>query len=211
MNRAGGNDSPSNRSSFGELLAAARAGSDAARNDLFAQVQTYLLFVAGQVRNPGLSPKAGASDIVQQTLGYAAEEFDQFRGDSEQQFRGWLRQILIHKNHELIRRYRSLRRDAAKEQRLQADDSASAVRIEPIDPQRTPFSSVLAKEQADAIARSLEKLPPEMRLVVQLRNWERLQFNEIAIRMGTTTASAAKLWYRALIELERLYGKGKDE
>jgi RNA polymerase sigma factor (sigma-70 family) len=75
----------------------------------------------------------------------------------------------------------------------------------------TPSGEVMAKENFAGVQNILEKLPPEMRQVVQLRNWEQLQFNEIAAQMGISLSQAAKLWYNALIELQRLHSDMENE
>lgn len=198
---------PSDESSpFLDLLAAARAGDVAARNELFVQFQTYLNFVAQQVQQPELMAKAGASDIVQQTLLQATEEFENFRGQSAEQFRGWLRQILINEARTLGRRYHARRRNAQIELPLVTTDSTDSPRELP-DSQLTPSSEAMAREQALWIQNCLEKLPEEMRQVIRMRNWDKLQFHEIAEHLGISTSSAAKLWYRALIELQRLHAE----
>ena len=162
---------------------------------------------AEQQRNPQLSAKAGASDIVQQTLLNAAEEFQSFRGTTLEQFRGWLRQILINEIRGLNRRFTARRRNVAQELELDRLDSGSQFGgvTELADDLLTPSRQLLAEEESEALKSAKEKLPAEMRQVIQLRNWERLQFHEIAERMGISLSSAAKLWYRALVELQRLH------
>ncbi|MEQ1903693.1 MAG: sigma-70 family RNA polymerase sigma factor [Pirellulaceae bacterium] len=194
-------------SDFDQLLAKAREGSPAARNELFAHVQRYLAFIANQNHNPQLSAKAGASDIVQQTMLHAAEELDSFRGSSAEQFRGWLRQILVNEARGLNRHFGAQRRNASQEVEIRTGDSSNAAPFELADSMLTPSAEIMAKENSVGIQALLEKLSPEMRQVVQLRNWEQLQFNEIAEHMGITLSQAAKLWYNALIELQRLHSE----
>ena len=203
-------DNPENDcqdSDFDQLLAKAREGSSAARNELFTHIQRYLAFIANQNQNPQLSAKAGVSDIVQQTMLHAAEELDSFRGTSAEQFRGWLRQILINEARGLNRRYSAQRRNATQEVEIKTGDSSNAAQFELVDSILTPSAEIMAKENSAGIQEILGKLSPEMRQVVQLRNWEQLQFNEIAVHMGITLNQAAKLWYSALIELQRLHSE----
>jgi RNA polymerase sigma-70 factor (ECF subfamily) len=195
------------KKAFEELLIDARRGSVEAKNELFIQLQTYLTFVAKQARNPNLAAKAGASDIVQQTLLTATQAFDQFRGDTEEQFRGWLRQILINQTNDQHRYFAARRRDARQEHYFQKGDSTAVNLQEPVDLQLTPCSEAIAAERSAAIQGCLEKMPSDLQQVLRLRNWEKLSFREIAGRIGVTTSVAAKLWYRALVELQRLYDK----
>ncbi len=203
------NENRNGKKPFGDLLFDARHGSVQAKNELFVQVQTYLTFVAMQKQNPKLSAKAGASDIVQQSLLLATEEFDQFRGDTEEQFLGWLRQIVVNQTSDQHRHFTAKRRDARQERHFQNGDSTGLNLAEPFDLQLTPCSEAMATERTDAIQRCLEKLSAELRQVLRLRNWDKLPFREIGQRMGVSTSVAAKLWYRALVEIQRSYDKGE--
>lgn len=208
MNESASSDGNTNE--LEQLLGEALAGSTSAKNELFGQLQNYLTYIAQQHQSSKLAAKAGASDIVQQTLMHAAEDFSSFRGSTAEQFRGWLRQILVNEARELNRRFTAQRRSVSQEQNLApAVTDSQPWGGDPADSLLTPCSEAMAKEQAQGIMKSLEKLPEEMRLVIQLRNWERLQFNEIAERMGISLSSAAKLWYRALAELQRLHSESE--
>ncbi len=193
------------------MLANARAGSESARNELFRQIQNYLGFVAGQLHNRALAGKFGVSDIVQQTMMCAAQELDGFRGTTVEEFRSWLRQILVNKVRDNNRHFASKRRNVAQEIALDRSQSGNRVAIEIADSTATTSVEMAAGEDSSKIRKILEKMPDDMRLVVQWRNWEGLQFNEIATRMGISLSKAAKLWYNALIELERLHAEMNDD
>lgn len=189
---------------FSQLLQHARLGSIEARNELFTQIRAYLTFVAVQEHHPRRGAKGSVSDIVQQTLLSATQEFQQFQGDSEYQFRHWLRRILLNLSNDHYRYVTAKRRDVRLEQPLATGDSTTLC-VQPIDPHLTPCSEALSSEQIAVIQRSMAKLPSDLRQVLYLRNWERLSFSEIAAKIGVTTSVAAKLWYRALVELKQVY------
>ena len=196
---------------FDQLLANARAGSESARNELFRQIQNYLGYVAGQHHNSTLAGKFGVSDVVQQTMLSATEDFHGFRGKTADEFRSWLRQILINKVRDNNRYFASKRRNAAQEITLNRSQSGNRAAIDIADSAVTPSVEMAFHEDSNQIRRILEKMPDDMRLVVQWRNWDGLQFNEIAERMGISLSKAAKLWYNALIELERLHAEMTDD
>ena len=54
----------------------------------------YLRLLAGLQLHPRLRGQLDPSDIVQQTLLKAHEKHEQYRGNSDQELRGWLRSIL---------------------------------------------------------------------------------------------------------------------
>jgi RNA polymerase sigma-70 factor (ECF subfamily) len=192
------------------LLVEAKAGSASARNELFARFQQYLAYLAQQHQNPRLTAKLGASDIIQQTLFQAAGQFDDFRGTTVEQFRGWLRQILVNEARGLNRRFGAQRRSAGREFSLEPEDSSSSYFSQFVDEMLTPSSEAMARERALAVQTALEKLPAELRQVIRLRNWEKLQFREIGERMNVSTSSAAKLWYKALVELQRIHAEQSE-
>ena len=57
----------------------------------------------------------------------------------------------------------------------------------------------------------MEQLPDNYRQVIEMRNWEKMQFSEIAAKLDISVSSAAKLWYRALAELKRQYVQRNDQ
>jgi RNA polymerase sigma-70 factor (ECF subfamily) len=169
-----------------------------------------LAYLAQQHQNPRLTAKLGASDIIQQTLFQAAGQFDDFRGTTVEQFRGWLRQILVNEARGLNRRFGAQRRSAGREFSLEPEDSSSSYFSQFVDEMLTPSSEAMARERALAVQTALEKLPAELRQVIRLRNWEKLQFREIGERMNVSTSSAAKLWYKALVELQRIHAEQSE-
>ena len=88
------------------LLAAARGGSHEVLGQVLNACRGYLLLIAGQELDPRLRAKGGASDVVQQTFLDAQRAFDRFAGDSDEELRAWLRQVLRHNLADFTRRYR---------------------------------------------------------------------------------------------------------
>jgi RNA polymerase sigma-70 factor (ECF subfamily) len=61
------------------------------------------------------------------------------------------------------------------------------------------------------LAAALDRLPPDYREVVILRNLEELSFPDVATRMGKTVDSVQKLWVRALASLRRMMVESEFE
>src|SRR5262249_59741442 len=93
-------------------LPAARAGSRAALGQALESFRDYLLLIAERELAPDLRAKGGASDLVQETFLEAQRDFADFRGDTEAEFRAWLRRLLLHNVANFARHYR----DTAKRQ-----------------------------------------------------------------------------------------------
>src|ERR1700751_3723750 len=89
-----------------EWLPGARAGSPEALGQLLEACRGYLLLIAQREIDPDLRAKGGASDLVQQTFLEAQRDFADFRGETEAELLGWLRQILLHNLASFARKFR---------------------------------------------------------------------------------------------------------
>ena len=75
----------------------------------------------------------------------------------------------------------------------------------------SPSSLVAAAEQDAALRQALEQLPEDYRQVVGWRNYERLPFEEIGVRLGRSAGAARKLWIRAVERLQELLDASHEE
>jgi len=182
-----------------QSLADARAGSPEALGHALQAHRRYLLLVAEKELAPDLRAKGGASDLVQETFVEAQRDFRQFRGESGDEFRGWLRRILLHNLGAFTRRYRDCgMRDVGREVGLLADGSNGG----PVDGlaagSATPSAVAMAHEQSLALQGALGRLPDDYGRVVRLRYDDKLTFEQIGQEMGRSPEAARKLWARAM-------------
>jgi RNA polymerase sigma-70 factor (ECF subfamily) len=180
-----------------ELVASARQGSAQALGEVLQTFRGYLLAIAERELDPELRAKGGASDLVQDTFLKAHGQFASFRGETEAEWRGWLRQILRHNLADFTRGFReSAKRCVDREVGLPGADSSGAADVP--GEGTSPSMQVLALEQAAQLERALAELPEEQRRVIQYRYQEQRSFEEIAGLMRVTTNVARKLWLRAI-------------
>src|SRR5262249_21935157 len=105
-----------------QWLAGARGGSPEALGRVLEACRGYLLLVAERELAPDLRAKGGASDLVQETFLEAQRDFADFRGDTEAEFRAWLRRLLLHNVANFARHFRdTAQRQAARERPLPAE------------------------------------------------------------------------------------------
>jgi RNA polymerase sigma-70 factor (ECF subfamily) len=185
-----------------QSLSAARAGSREALGEALEACRAYLLMIANRQLDPDLKAKGGASDLVQETFLDAQRDFTQFQGDSADELRAWLRQMLLHNLASFARRYRATdKRCLAREVPLDTGDSARPG-PEPVADTPSPSGATMADEEQQALQRALEKLPEDYRQVIRLRNQEGRSFAEAAELMQRSENAVRKLWVRAVERLQ---------
>jgi RNA polymerase sigma-70 factor (ECF subfamily) len=188
---------------FEGLLAEARVGSAQALGQVLEACRGYLVLVAGRQLDPDLRAKGGASDLVQETFLEAHRDFGRFAGTGETELLAWLRQILLNNLANFTRRYLATdKRAVARETTLKSDHSSEA-RPEPAAPTPSPSGEAMAREEAQALQRALERLPEDYRRVVQLRYQEERSFEEIGQLIDRSPEAARKLWARAMERLRQ--------
>jgi RNA polymerase sigma-70 factor (ECF subfamily) len=167
--------------------------------DRFAQAledcRQFLLSVANAEMPGHLTPKGGASDIVQETLAAAYLVRDRFRGRTLAELRAWLKGILAHELATFRRHYRASCRDARREVPIGAADGPATA--------TGPIDELLRVERARAVAAAVARLPADAREVLVLRIELRLGFREIGDRLGRTEEAARKAFDRALHRLRQ--------
>ena len=84
---------------FLDLLARARDGESDALGELLKWYFSYLTILATTQLDQRLRRRINPSDLVQETMLAAHRDFGDFRGTSQNELLGWLRQILIHTLH----------------------------------------------------------------------------------------------------------------
>jgi RNA polymerase sigma-70 factor (ECF subfamily) len=183
-------------------LPAARGGSREALGEVLAACRQYLLWVARRHLDRDLQPKAGASDLVQETLLEAHRDFSQFRGESDAELLAWLRRLLRNNIANFVRHHKSAKRGAGREVPLADTGDVAAAGPRPEAP----------VEQADelaAFARLSERLPPDSRRVITL--WfEGRSFAEIGVESGRSPNAVRMVWMRAVEKLKWLAGAETD-
>ena len=190
-----------------QWLASAQAGSREALGKILETFRAYLLLVADREMGPELRAKGGASDLVQETFLEAQRDFGQFHGASVEELRAWLRRLLLNNVANFTRHYRQrAKREVGREVPLEAGGSSHERGDGLAADMLSPSGQAVAHEQAEALARAVQRLPPDYRQVLALRHEEQLTFEEIGQRMQRTANAARMLWLRAVERLQKEMG-----
>lgn len=146
-----------------------------------------------------VAAKVAPSDVVQETLLEAHADVDRFRGETREELLAWLRQILRHNLLNVSRRYRdTASRQIARETKLSNGSSSGEAMPKLADPWPGPGSEVIQNEDEQQLLAALTRLPEKHRVVIELRNRDRLSFTQIGAQTGCSPEAARKTWARAI-------------
>lgn len=200
----------SDESSFAQRLRAARSGSRDALGELTDQFRNYLLVVAQQRLGSHLHSKLGASDLVQETFVDAQRKFQQFRGQSRNEWLAWLQCILRTQLMAAVDRYaETAKRDVSREISLDLEDlhgPAQGVSA----PEVPPDEWARRADEAARVQRALGQLPEDYRRVIVLRSIEERSLAEVARLMERSEGAVRKLWSRAVDRLGEIMESSDD-
>jgi RNA polymerase sigma-70 factor (ECF subfamily) len=184
-------------------LRAARGGAAEALIRLLEGCRPYLLLVANEELDSGLRPKVGASDLVQDSVVEARQDFAHFRGRTPADLLAWLRGILCHNLADARRRYQEAGgRQLCREESLDAGHAA-ALRAQLVADTPAPPEWAAAREQEAALEAALARLPADYRRVLALRYDEGRSFAEVGAALGRSEGAAKMLWQRAVRRLRQ--------
>ena len=196
--------------SFVQRLRSART-CDSDLGQLLQSCRDYLLLVANKELPPDVRQKVAPSDLVQETFVEAQMSFAGFANGSSDEFRAWLRQILVNNVADAIRRYRhAQKRETHRE--LPLDAAVVVDKILPGIPSReeTPSKTAQVNELRKRVAGAMDKLSTDYRSIIELRNFEQRTFVEIGRMMNRSPDAARMLWGRAIRKLAAAMGPDHD-
>jgi RNA polymerase sigma-70 factor, ECF subfamily len=162
--------------------------------------RSYLRLIARLHIPAPLKGKLEPSDVVQDTLVKALQHLDQFRGRTEAELAGWLRQILANSLTNAARNLRRSKRDAGREVPLEQQVNESSARMEAFlgADQSSPSQAACRNEGLRQLAAAIEGLPDAQREAVTLYHLQQWSIDRVAEHLQRTPAAVAGLIKRAL-------------
>ena len=174
------------------LIAAALAGSPHAWEKLVKRYESRVL-------NQGLrlmGNPSDAMDLLQEVFLGVYRNLHRFRGDAK--FSSWLFRIAHNKAIDLSRRKRLLAGTPPN-----AEGEADPLEGLPADRQQEPEISLMHSELNQRIVERLSQLPLAQRLVVELKVFQSMTFEEIADMQDISENTAKTRFYAALKKLKQ--------
>jgi RNA polymerase sigma-70 factor (ECF subfamily) len=155
---------------------------------------------------PLVRGKVDPSDIVQETFLKAHKNWDQFRGRTDAELAGWLRQILINRLTDVLRQFSSAGRELVREKSLEQALQESSARLEAllIGHSPSPGEKAVHQENLLRLSRALADLSDDQRAAVEMKYLGGESLDEIGRRMGRTKTAVAGLLHRGVTKLREL-------
>lgn len=166
----------------------------------------YLHLLARLLLAPQVQAKLDASDLVQDTLLKAHQKLAQFRGDSDAELAGWLRQILANRLAGEMRRLHGPAHDISLERSLEVavDDSASRIDAWLAADSSSPSHVLARNEELLRLAAALARLPDDQRMAVELRHLKGYTVKQISAQMDRGETAVGGLLRRGVKRLREL-------
>ncbi len=155
---------------------------------------------------PRVQARCEPEDVVQETLHVAMRKLADFEYRGKGSVMGWLRRIALHQISDLVDRYASKKRDAAREVPLDArpagaDGTAVAFQLPADD--TSPDGRVSRQELIALVDAAVAQLGADQRAVILLRDYEGESWDAIAEELGRSVRAAQELHSRAKVRLAR--------
>jgi RNA polymerase sigma-70 factor (ECF subfamily) len=183
-----------------ELLQRSRDELTADLGILLQHCRAYLLQIANAEVPLDLSVRIAPSDLVQETFVDAYRCFEQFRGTTEAELRGWLRRMLLRNIADARRFFDAQKRQTTGLVSIHGSNASE----HGADGRTSPSSLVMRGERSEEIREAMDRLPDEFRLVMKLRYFEGMSLEGIAEQLGKSRSSIKRMWFRGIEKLADL-------
>lgn len=176
-----------------QLIRSFQSGDETAFEELIRRYQRQVANIIYLT----LGDRSEIEDLTQEAFIRVYRSLDKFAFDSS--FYSWLYRIVVNLCIDELRRRkikRTLSLDFLSENRLEREES----RI----PQKSGADDVLDKEKRETILSALDKLTPEYKTVMILREYNDLSYAEIANILKISPQAVKSRIFRARSELRKL-------
>lgn len=165
----------------------------------------YLTLLARTHLDHRYQRRVDASDIVQQTLLEAHVKRGEYRGDSDGELAGWLRQMLVHNVADAVRALHRAKRDIRRERAIEGavEDSFCRVHDWLASEQSSASQKLMRDEQLLALASAVTSLSDDQREAVILHHLQGFTLKQLSEQLGRSESAVAGLLHRGLRNLRK--------
>lgn len=179
-----------------------RNGDSTALGRLTDQLRPYLKHVVRQeIAGQGGLIREDESDLVQQTLVRAVERLQSFRGQTSNEWRGWLAAIARSQVRDAKRYWNAEQRTHSREIDWNVSDLNLSIDDE------SPSSAAQGKELTEKLSMVLSQLSSAQQELIQWRHQDGLSHAEIASKLNISTDAVRQRTKSAMDELRQIWRK----
>lgn len=198
-----------NSSDTARLLEIARAGDQAAVNELFARHRQRLRRMVELRLDRRLQARIDASDVIQEAYVEAVSRLDEYLREPSYPLFLWLRLLVGERLLKLHRHHLGTQmRDAGLEVSIYRGAlpaaSSAALAAQLLGKHTSPTQAAVRAERMLRLQEALNTLDSIDREVLSLRHFEEMTLAETALSLGIGEAAAAKRYIRALKRLKAI-------
>ncbi|MBO4990534.1 MAG: sigma-70 family RNA polymerase sigma factor, partial [Firmicutes bacterium] len=153
-----------------ELIAAAKAGDERSFELLITQCKTKAYNIALRY----LRNEEDAMDALQESSIKIYRHLDSFKEGSK--FETWVYRIVVNTCNDMLRKNRG----ALTESIVRSDEEEEEYTLELPDPEPGPQEALLRREQVEQILAAMERLKPEQKEAIILRDIQGFSYEEIS-------------------------------
>lgn len=176
--------------------------SSARYEELIVESRELLLGIAEKLMSGAVRTEVTASDMVQQTLVAAIRDQAAFRGQTSQELRKWLVQILRHRIIDEARRVK-LRKKLTESPNANLTVASTGLEMP------SALSELVAQETLQTLLTAIECLEAQQQYIVRSRYIDSMTFEEIGQQLDLSHDAVRRQWLKAIQKLgQHLNGKG---
>lgn len=178
------------------LVARARAGSEAAWDELFARYRPMLALLARARLGQRERRRFDTEDVLAHAFAAVARDLERFEDRGPGSLRAWLAALVTAKARDLMRSERAARRDRGREQPPGSGWTPAASGP-------GPATQAAASERDAALLDALATLSPEDQQLISMRTVEELSWEATAVELSMSVGTTRRRYARALERLAR--------
>ncbi|MFK7742347.1 MAG: RNA polymerase sigma factor [Planctomycetota bacterium] len=185
-------DREKNREELRADIARARRGETDALDRVLVSMEARLRSAAAHKLGAPLRAKMATSDLLQSTYVDVVRSIKSFEGDDPETLVAWITRIMENNVRDRLRFFGRQRRAAEIDQTEPPEVPSEGP---------TPSFEVMKVEHLAVVGKVLSEMPEEFRRIIQLRQFEQREYEEIATLMGKSTGALRMMLSRAMAML----------
>ncbi len=188
-----------------DLLRRAQGGEKLALERLLERYYERVRRIVRLRLGSALRRRLDSGDILQDTFLAAVRNFARFEVRDEASFINWLSVLAENQIRDAADHHGAQKRDVGRQVPLEFTDKSGAIGIDPVASGLAPPGLASKAEEIARIEDAIDKLPPELRELIILRDYAGASWETIAEQTGRPSPDAARMMHaKAMVLLTRL-------